>query len=152
MYGFTGPRRLSRDEERKIYKRCDLNSCHGQWHVGDAPGLDSYIVRAAQYYRHHDLVIHRVGGDEKWQFAERSKRMVEAIAPYGTLIAFPNKPCPSECTPRTAFSGHGSGTWGTIAYARSKDLRVEVYPLWNSILGLAIAMPDWLFDRQLKLF
>jgi transcriptional regulator with XRE-family HTH domain len=61
------------------------------------------------------------------------------------LLAFPNKPCPNDCTPKKPFCGHGNGTWGTVAYAKKKGLEIELHPLTATA-----KTPDWL--KQLSLF
>ncbi|MBE9039378.1 hypothetical protein IQ235_01025 [Oscillatoriales cyanobacterium LEGE 11467] len=144
-FAFSGPRSLTRRQERRIYRQVNLKKLQGEWHIGDAEGVDSFMRRAANYYQ-MAATIHRVDGGEKWQFAQRSKRMVDAIAPGGILVAFPDKSCPSDCVPSDPFSGHGSGTWGTIAYAKSKLFQIEIYPLRS------IDIPDWFFETQLSLF
>jgi len=89
--------------------------------------------------------VHCIQGNQSWHFAERSQRMVDAVGAGGVLYAFPNKPCPPRCTPNQPFSGHGSGTWGTIAYAKKKGLEIELHPL-----SADAQTPNWL--RQLSLF
>ena len=92
-----------------------------------------------------EATVHRIQGNQSWHFAERSQRMVDAVGAGGVLYAFPNKPCPPRCTPNQPFSGHGSGTWGTIAYAKKKGLEIELHPL-----SADAQKPDWL--KQLSLF
>jgi len=127
------------------------------WHVGDAAGLDALIrdynpeatvhriqVRNALRRKHLNSIQVNGEGNQSWHFAERSQRMVDAVGAGGVLYAFPNKPCPPRCTPNQPFSGHGSGTWGTIAYAKKKGLDIELCPL------ITLETPNWL--RQLSLF
>jgi len=91
----------------------------------------------------------------KGGFAKRSMEMIDGAIAAGneqsaiacgakTLLAFPNKPCPKDCTPKKPFNGHGSGTWGTIAYAKKKGLQVQLHPLTADAKP-----PDWL--KQLSL-
>lgn len=151
---FTGPRELTQAEEKKIYQHLLHEIIHQEanWHVGDAQGLDNFIKRAAGYF-HKPLTIYEVNGTEKWHFAERSQRMVDAIAPNGTLYAFPNKHCPEKCSLKNPFSGHGSGTWGTVAYAKKKQLKIQIFPLFQTEKYADISWyPDWLKTNQLTLF
>lgn len=148
QFAFTGARQLSKKQELRIYRELlpEIRAILAEWHVGDADGLDSFIRRAARYYC-IPHTVHEVTHRQRWGFAERSQRMVKAIA-GGILYGFPNKPCPADCTPSQPFSGHGSGTWGTIAYARKLGLEVRLFPL------VAIAdLPEWLTEaKQLALF
>ncbi|NEP02047.1 MAG: hypothetical protein F6K58_25995 [Symploca sp. SIO2E9] len=152
---FTGPRKLTKIEEKRVY--CVLLTTQARandWHVGDAQGLDSFIVRAAEYWN-KNLTVHQIQTQKKWGFAERSQRMIRSATKLGevTLFAFPNKLCPESCTPKSAFSGYGSGTWGTIAYAWSQGVNLEIHPLF-SLKEYADTswMPDWMVQKQLKLF
>jgi YspA, cpYpsA-related SLOG family len=140
---FTGPRRLTDTEIELIYAQLDKLDAADTWHVGDAKGADALVRDWAQNWN-IALTIHEVETKAIWAFAKRSKQMVDA-ATGGKLIAFPNKPCPPDCTPKAAFSGHGSGTWGTIAYAKHKGLEIELHPL------AAIERPEWMEQKQLSL-
>jgi len=140
MICFSGSRRLTptqRDRAQTILTTITIPS--KKWHVGDAAGLDA-LVRDYN----PEATVHRIQGNQSWHFAERSQRMVDAVGAGGVLYAFPNKPCPPRCTPNQPFSGHGSGTWGTIAYAKKKGLEIELCPL------ISLETPNWL--RQLSLF
>lgn len=152
---FTGPRQLTKAEKKKIYQYLlsEISHQQGNWHVGDAPGLDNFIKRAANYFN-KNLTLYEVEGTQKWHFAERSQRMINAIAPNGTLYAFPNKHCPEKCSPKNPFNGHGSGTWGTIAYAKKKQLKIQIFPLFTLEKYLDTSWyPDWIKEpEQLKLF
>lgn len=155
---FTGSRRLSREQEREIYRdfSCFIAHESAHWHVGDAPGLDEFVRRAAGYYN-KQLTVYEVQGDECWHFAERSKRMVDAIAslPNCWLYAFPNKLCPPECKPCSSPNGRGSGTWLTVAYAKYRGLQIYLFPLFKTRYGDRGWMPDWMKEppaQQLALF
>ncbi len=138
---FSGARKLTptqRDRAQAILTTITIPS--QQWHVGDAAGLDA-LVRDYN----PEATVHRIQGNQSWHFAERSQRMIDAVGAGGVVYAFPNKPCPPQCSPNQPFSGHGSGTWGTIAYAKKKGLEVELHPLTANA-----KTPDWL--GQLSLF
>jgi hypothetical protein len=155
---FTGSRHLTKAQERDIYKDFAyfISNHDAHWHVGDAPGLDAFVRRAAPYYS-KPLTVYEVEGHDKWHFAARSKRMVDAIAgqPDAWLYAFPNKLCPDGCKPCKSPNGEGSGTWLTIAYAKYRGLQIYLFPQFKVKLGDSW-MPDWLRDRpeyeQLTLF
>ncbi|AFZ27278.1 hypothetical protein Cylst_5245 [Cylindrospermum stagnale PCC 7417] len=160
---FTGPRKLTTHEEKRIYKEISGNfitKSNSYWYVGDAEGLDNFIVRAAGYYK-KPLKKFEVEGHEKWHFVNRSKRMIEAIAESDKplLVAFPNKSCPTGCKPCKNPNGEGSGTWLTIAYAVYKGIPLYIFPLEYSI-----DIPSWISEaggktaakqtepQQMKLF
>lgn len=148
---FTGPRKLTKEQEKDIYKDLEyIANKNANWHVGDARGLDKFVRQTAKYYN-KNLTVYEVEGYERWHFAERSKRMVDAIAdlPDAWLYGFPNKPCPGECKPRKNPNGNGSGTWLTIAYAKYRGLQIYLLPQTK------FDMPDWLKEpkaKQLSLF
>jgi hypothetical protein len=139
---FTGPRYLTKDQEKKVYKEINssfITSSKSYWYVGDANGLDNFIVRASKYYQ-KPLKQFYVEGFEKWHFAKRSKEMIDYVSETENpwLVAFPNKSCPEYCKPSKNPNGGGSGTWLTIAYAIHKGFSVYIFPLENNI-----EIPDW---------
>jgi hypothetical protein len=84
---------------------------------------------------------YEVMGGEKWHYAERSTRMVKAIATAGgTLHAWANKPAPQGLKPAKNWrSANGSGTWGTVALAHGLGVKVELH--W---LADELEAPEWL--------
>ncbi|NMG11623.1 hypothetical protein [Brasilonema sp. UFV-L1] len=155
---FTGPRQLTKQQEGNIYKDFSyfISNHKADWHVGDAPGLDNFVRRAAGYYK-KQLTVYEVEGTEKWHFVERSKRMIDAIAALSDawLYAFPNKLCPSECKPCKSPNGGGSGTWLTIAYAKYRGLQIYLFPLFQTQFDDTSCLPDWMKEpeaEQLSLF
>ncbi|GAX45772.1 hypothetical protein NIES4075_67930 [Tolypothrix sp. NIES-4075] len=155
---FTGPRTLTKKQEKDIYKDFSyfIANHAATWHVGDAAGLDNFVRRAAPYYK-KELIVYEVEGNQRWQYAKRSKRMIDAIAdmPNSWLYAFPNKKCPDKCKPEKNVSGDGSGTWLTIAYARYKGLNIKLFPQFEVETGDHSWTPDWLVEespKQLSLF
>ncbi|NJL65498.1 MAG: hypothetical protein HC903_31600, partial [Methylacidiphilales bacterium] len=151
--------RLKEAQELNIYKDFDyfIANHKADWHVGDAPGLDALVRRVAADYD-KQLTVYEVEGTEKWHFAARSKRMVDAIAnlPDPWLYAFPNKLCPDGCKPCKSPSGQGSGTWLTIAYAKYRGLQIRIFPQFSTQLEDKSWLPQWLKDepenKQLNLF
>ncbi|MFP5273783.1 hypothetical protein [Coleofasciculus sp.] len=145
---FTGSRQIT-PAQREIIEHHLAGICDKtiSYHVGDANGVDS-VVRDKLHSQ--KLTVYRAEGHQPWQLAQRSKRMVQAIANSNAkLIAFPNKPCPKGVKPLQSFSGKGSGTWGTVALAKYHGLAIEVVPLVDGL-----TLPDWLTqpDKQLSLF
>jgi hypothetical protein len=146
-YCYTGSRKLTYEQgmiiEKKLAQMAGLS-----WHVGDASGVDTVVRRYLESVG-LPVKLYRAEGKQPWQLAARSKRMVDGCAKLGnaTLIAFPNKPCPKGVKPSKNFNGHGSGTWGTIAYA--KHLGLEIQICW---LETGLTEPDWLTQQQLSLW
>ena len=143
---FTGSRKLEPSQTRIIEERIEeLKKGIAQYHVGDARGVDAVVRNSLR------CQVYQAEGHQPWQLAERSKRMVRAIAhTHAKLIAFPNKPCPEGVKPSKSFSGKGSGTWGTVALAKHYGLAIEVVPLTDGL-----TLPDWLTQpepKQLSLF
>jgi hypothetical protein len=140
MIGISGSRSVSEHEKYTIISHFSTFSPQEKIAVGDANGVD----KIARDFFGDRCSIFKVEGFQKWHFAARSQRMADAS---DRLIAYPNQPCPDKCTPKAPFSGHGSGTWGTIAYAVKTGLPVQVVPL------VKLKLPDWLapYPEQLKL-
>ncbi|NJP11927.1 MAG: hypothetical protein HC866_22680 [Leptolyngbyaceae cyanobacterium RU_5_1] len=138
-FAFTGPRKLTPKQEAEARHVLWSLSSPAVWLFGDAEGLDALARDLAPIG-----VLFEAKSKRVWELQARSKRMVEAIAyAGGTLHAFPNKPCP---TGLTLQSWQGSGTWGTIVYAHSKGVPVELH--W-------LCFPEqvpWLEQKQLALF
>ncbi|WP_024547002.1 hypothetical protein [Picosynechococcus sp. NKBG15041c] len=135
---FSGPRKLTKNEVNQVLVLLPTNP--EAVAVGDAKGLDALVVE--NYTGKTDITMYHVEGRERWQYAARSQRMINDAT---ALIAFPNKPCPDICTPAKPFSGHGSGTWGTIAYAIKKGIPVTIHALDGT------QPPSWTHQQQLAL-
>jgi hypothetical protein len=153
---FSGPRNLTKEDEKKIYLDFAyfISTHKADWFVGDADGLDNFVRRAAPYYE-KQLTVFETEGKQPWQFAKRSKKMVDAIAQLNDpwLYAFPNKLCPDVCKPGSNVVGGGSGTWLTIAYAKYRGLQIYLFPIFETKFGDRSWRPDWLDDsQQLTLF
>ncbi len=147
-YCFTGPRAVTYGQACQIGEI--LSKLEGKtWHVGDATGVDKVVADYLRSVGKHPL-IYRAEGRQPWQLAARSKAMVDfcySKLPHAKLIAFPNKACPAGVKPGKSFKGCGSGTWGTIAYAKHLGLVVELH--W---LTPGLTEPDWMRQEQLTLF
>lgn len=148
IIGFSGVRSLTIEQQESLYQKLlkiPVMSASDVWHVGDASGVDQ-LVRQVARERGVMLRVYESESYQPWALQQRSKRMVDAVSrDFGQLIAFPNKPCPDKLTPQHCNSWYGSGTWGTIAYAKRRSLLVEVQPLEE------IALPDWIHIHQINL-
>ncbi|NBD32804.1 MAG: hypothetical protein GVY17_07540 [Cyanobacteria bacterium] len=145
-YAVTGARGTTPEQNETIRNAVKAH-VGGSWHIGDATGADATATTQAQQQGDTVTTYYADKGLARAGYAVRSMRMIDGAIAQGAkkLLAFPNKPCPAECTPKKPFNGHGSGTWGTIAYAKKKGLEVEIYPL-----SPTAKTPDWL--GQLSLF
>lgn len=146
MLAFTGARNIDKTQAGIVREKIDsLNQDSCVWHVGDAMGVDAVVRIAAKKYN-KTLHIHIVNGHQRYDFAKRSKRMIDAISNADSkLIAFANKPCPKDCIPSKNPSGEGSGTWLTIAYAHYFGIPAEVI-----FLESGLELPDWLQSGDTK--
>jgi hypothetical protein len=141
MLAFTGARNIDKTQAEIVKEKLNsLNDMGCVWHVGDAMGVDAVVRIAAKKYN-KTLHIHVVNGHQRYDFAKRSKRMIDAISntQNSKLIAFANKPCPKDCKPSKNPSGEGSGTWLTAAYAHYLGIPIEVI-----FLQSGLELPDWL--------
>ncbi len=132
---FSGPRKLTADEEDYCLEIiCSLKD-DSDWIVGDMTGLDELVRVVAPRMKKHLSIFEVEGNKENWRFAERTKKMVRAA---DKLIAFPNKSCPDGVFPDGNPSGKGSGTWLAIAYSIYRQIPVELYYIET------IKLPSWL--------
>jgi hypothetical protein len=151
-YCYTGTRKLTYGQGCKVEaKLAEITAKHWgeDWHthhVGDANGVDA-LVRRYLAGLSYSPTIYCAEGRQPWQLAARSKRMVEECRQLGNakLIAYPNRPCPAGVKPGKNFNGQGSGTWGTIAYAKHLGLEIEVIWLCEP------SEPEWMKQTQLTL-
>ena len=144
---FTGTRKLINNQNKIVWGRLEqLLELNSNWFVGEALGVDAVVRLAANRYN-NPLTVFEVQGKQRYAFAQRSKRMIDAIAPSKNkkLIAFANKNCPKGCKPSKSPSGKGSGTWLTIAYAYHLNIDVEIIFLEDSL-----ELPCWLQQSEPK--
>jgi hypothetical protein len=143
MIAITGPRKLTPAQATQTAAQLrELLTPRTVLLAGDAAGLDALARELAT----GEVVLYEVKQSlpERARFAERSTRMVKALAATGgTLHAWPNKPAPAKLKPAKSWpaGAEGSGTWGTIALAVGLGLRVELHPLAE--LG---ELPEWLLQ------
>lgn len=150
-YAFTGPRQITPSQEVFIQRILLKYLKTENWHVGDAAGLDSKVRDIAKELNQPYTVYKVIKSGEKLEphdFAVRSRRMIEGLPNNGVLVAFPNKSADRRTVPCKSPSGHGSGTWLTIAIAAYKQIPVIIHPL----PGCDVKLPDWLAQEQLSLF
>lgn len=146
VIGITGTRKLERGQTKLVIASLRQLAAE-EWHVGDAAGVDR-LGRMVAFAEGATLHEYKAGGHEPWQLQERSKRMLDnLVARGGTLHAYPNKPCPAGLHPKRCTSWLGSGTWGTVCYAKSKGVKVELHPLTEDAIA-----PDWMQQEQLALW
>lgn len=126
----TGPIQVNEDQKLVISQMFNIlfdESTDIFLNVGDNNGVDSIIRKVA------------IEKSIKTQFfISQNKEKVDASL-GGILYAFPDKECPAEVTPDDPFCNSESNIWATIAYAKSKDIRIKIYPL------VEISIPGWLY-------
>ena len=127
----TGPIQVNEDQKLVISQMFNIlfdDSTDIFLNVGDNSGVDSIIRKVA------------IEKSIKTQFFinQNDKGKVDASL-GGILYAFPDKECPAEVTPDDPFCNSESNIWATIAYAKSKDIRIKIYPL------VEISIPGWLY-------
>ena len=97
--------------------------------VGCAPGID-HAARAAfpgaQVFQASSF------GSGRGSFAARSVACVRAVsASGGVWVSFPSSPCPAGLRPSgrssVAFSGLGSGSWASLAFALGSGVPCLVF-------------------------
>jgi hypothetical protein len=143
VVGVTWTRKLTESQAVKAVKELgELLDKASKLHVGDASGIDEIAYRLAS--DRTEIELHITEGRKPYQLQQRSKRMVDALVKEnGTLHAFANKPCPLGVT---VNSWAGSGTWGTVRYAITKGIPVEIHWLIEPC-----DLPDWMLEKQLTL-
>lgn len=144
MFAFTGTRKVESHQNRIIWEKLEeIATLDDTWHVGDAMGVDAMVRIAAKKFS-KTLQVHKVQGNQRYDFAKRSKAMVDAIAfDNGKLYAFANKICPLKCEPCKNPTGDGSGTWLTIAYAHYLNIPIEL-----TFLEPDLFAPEWFAQTQ----
>ena len=127
----TGPTQVDEDQELVISQMFNIlfdEPIDIFLNVGDNSGVDSIIRKVA------------IEKSIKTQFftGQKNKEKVDTSL-GGILYAFPDKECPAEITPDNPFCNSESNIWATIAYAKSKDIKIKMYPL------VEISIPSWLY-------
>lgn len=122
------------------------------------------LVRLLACWRRRRLPCRCLGASVRWwagggpavpmagRLASRSAALVSAVAASGPgsgLAAFVRYACPPHLlpasSPSAAFSGHASGSWGSLALAAGLGLPVVVFPVSPSGYGDAdgTLMPEF---------
>jgi hypothetical protein len=99
--------------------------------VGCAAGVDEFF-RSAFPASEVFAVSSGVWGSGRGAFAARSVACVRAVSTAGGLwVSFPSSPCPVGLVPSSSqsrcFSGSGSGSWASLAFALGSDLPCAVF-------------------------
>ena len=162
VVGFSGSRREVPAIAYSVFKKVDATQ---RVLVGDASGVD----RAVREY-FPGAEVFRIKWKNKGAFAERSIRFVKALSEAalgatasnnGCLISFPDKDCPSGLVPSPksgkCFSGKGSGSYATLAYAVGLNIPCFVYLQsfncdWLEPLGHGWTCYRPVKQKQLSLF
>lgn len=111
----------------------------GRVFVGCARGVDSFFrgcFPSAQVFS--------VSGSSRGAFAARSVSFVSALASSGgVLVSFPSSPCPVGLLPSPsssrAFSGFGSGSWASLAFAIGRGVQCFVFAPFGVPAGWGLA-------------
>ncbi len=113
--------------------------------VGCALGVDSAV--RSFFGSSPSLLVFSVAsgrfGVGRSAFARRSSRCVSSVAAgsRGLLVALPSAPVPpAGVVPSRSFSGGGSGSWGSVAFALGRGRRVLLWlpsgsrpPVWSGV-------------------
>lgn len=107
--------------------------------VGCASGVDEFFRSS---FPGASVFSARSFGSGRGAFAARSVAVVRAVAGAGGLwISFPSSACPSGLVPSAsssrAFSGSGSGSWASLAFALGSGVPCLVF------LGSLPCPPSW---------
>ena len=115
--------------------------------VGCAGGVDA-VVRSLAPSASVFSVASGAFGSGRGAFAARSVACVRAVAAAGGVwVSFPSSACPAGLVPSSSpsrcFSGLGSGSWASLAFAAGLGLPclvflppgVSVPPCWGFVAG-----------------
>lgn len=136
MIGFTGSRKGFEDIQLVKTVALSVFKAGHSVSVGCARGVDALIrkfIPAAQVFRVASPAAGSVSSAAQ-ALARRSMSMVNSCS---VLVGFASVACPVGVSPSHSFSGGGSGTWASIAYAISKGLRVFIF------VASDISLPAW---------
>lgn len=139
---FTGSRTMVNGQAEMI--DFVLANCTPEVLVGDALGIDAYVRSHCATATVFEVSDYWTGNLKKAAFAVRSQAMIKSLhSRGGLLIAFPSSVCPEGLKPsKYAFSGYGSGTWATAAYAIALNVPVLVW------LPAGLSSPVWLDEAN----
>lgn len=143
--GFSGSRSLSGSgllALRSLLSFVPRSGCRAS--VGCAAGADLLVRSVLAGFP--GLLVFSVAsgrfGVGRSAFARRSSRCVLSVASgsRGLLVVVPGGACPAGVVPSRSFSGGGSGSWGSAAFALGRGRRVLVWlpsgclpPAWSGV-------------------
>jgi len=169
--GFSGSRSLSPAASAALSALLPLVPAGVRVSVGCALGVDA-VVRS-WFGGSASLLVFSVAsgrfGSGRSAFARRSCRCVSSVASgsRGLLVVVPVGACPAGVRPSRSFSGRGSGSWGSLAFALGRGRRVLLWlpsgsrpPVWAGVSWSLSSLPGgcwWLgvpvtAPAQLSLF
>jgi hypothetical protein len=134
--GFTGSRKGFQIKHLvKVVSLSVIQAGHSVV-VGCASGVDAVVRQFCPQARVFSVAAPGAGSPVSFAaaLARRSQAMVSACS---VLVGFASVACPSGVCPANHFSGGGSGTWASIAYAISQGLQVFVFP------AAGVSLPAW---------
>ncbi len=155
MVGFTGSRFISSEVKKQVSQLAI--SCVLEGHtiaVGCAIGTDHAVRLAVP-----DAKIFQANGHKPWQLVQRSQGLVQAVVASGgfrAMVGFSTKPCPPglvpSASPSGCFYGHGSGTWGTLAFAKGMGVPIFIYWGGYGPLQLPESWGRWVCSQGQSIF
>jgi hypothetical protein len=121
VVGFSGSRSVPCAESAAAIRAAIASVPAGvPVHVGCASGVDELVRSLCP--RARVFSVAEVGFSGRGAFARRSQLCVESVAEAGGVwVSFPAAACPVGLLPSTSaarcFSGFGSGSWASLAFA-----------------------------------
>ena len=142
--GFSGSRSASPVASAALSALLPLVPAGVRLSVGCARGVD--LAVRSFFAGSSSLLVFSVAsgrfGAGRSAFARRSSRCVSSVAAgsRGLLVVVPSGACPAGVRPSRSFSGRGSGSWGSAAFALGRGRRVLVWlpagcfpPSWSGV-------------------
>ena len=148
--GFSGSRSLSPGASAALSALLPSVPAGVRVSVGCAAGADA-VVRS---WFGGSVLLFSVAsgrfGSGRSAFARRSCRCVSSVAAgsRGLLVVVPVGGCPAGVVPSRSFSGRGSGSWGSLAFALGRGRRVLLWlspgsrpPVWAGVSWSLSSLP-----------
>ncbi|MEL6910890.1 MAG: hypothetical protein AAFO85_11880 [Cyanobacteria bacterium J06598_4] len=155
--GFSGSRSLPPSASAALSRLLPLVPAGVRVSVGCAAGAD--LACRSFFAGSSSLLVFSVSsgrfGVGRSAFARRSCRCVSSVAAgsRGLLVvvpagACPAGACPAGVVPSRSFSGRGSGSWGSLAFALGRGRRVLLWlpagsrpPVWAGVSWSLSSLP-----------
>ena len=155
--GFSGSRSPSPAASAALSSLLPLVPSGVRLSVGCARGVDSAV--SSWFGASPSLLVFSVAsgrfGSGRSAFARRSSRCLLSVAAgsRGLLVvvpagACPAGACPAGVVPSRSFSGRGSGSWGSLAFALGRGRRVLLWlpagsrpPVWAGVSWSLSSLP-----------